>query len=58
MTTSDAIVRFDQPVIEALMIALSMIMRNEFGDGPAKRLLTEEDHPVEALLLIDKTNLS
>ena len=49
MTTSDAIVRFDQPVIEALMIALSMIMRNEFGDGPAKRLLTEEDHPVEGI---------
>ena len=48
MTTSDAIVPFDQPVIEALMIALSMIMRNVFADRSAKRFLTEEDHPVEA----------
>ena len=41
LTTSDAIVRFNQPVIEALMIALSMIMRNEFADRSAKRLLAE-----------------
>ena len=49
MTTSDAIVRFDQPVTEALMVELFMIMKNELGDGAAQRLLTEEDHPIQAL---------
>ncbi len=47
--TAHALVRFDQRVLQPLMISLSMIMRSEFGDGPAKRLLTEEDHPIQAL---------
>ena len=51
MTSSDAIVRFDQPGSEALMVALSVIMKNELGDGAAQRLLTEEDHPIQALAL-------
>ena len=48
MTTSDAIVRFDQPVVEALMIALSVIVRNEFADRSAQGLLAEEDRPIQA----------
>lgn len=47
--TAHALVRFDQRVQKPLMISLSGIMRNEFGDGPAKRLLTEEGHPIQAL---------
>jgi len=30
-------------------------MKNELGDGPAQRLLTEEDHPIQALAL-DRQN--
>ena len=31
---SGVLLGLDQPVVEPLMIALSMIMMNEFGDGP------------------------
>ncbi len=37
------------------MAALSVIMKNELGDGAAQRLLTEEDHPIQALAL-DRRN--
>jgi len=37
------------------MVALSMIMTDELGDGPAQRLLTEEVHPIQALAL-DRQN--
>jgi hypothetical protein len=34
----------DQGVVKALVIALAMIVRNEFGNGP-KVALTEQHHP-------------
>ena len=43
--------RIDQTVVETLMIALLVIMRYEFGDRPAERLLTKEDDSVQAFLL-------
>ena len=51
MGTADAFFRFEQRVPEPLMVALSMIMMDELSDGPAQRLLTEEDHPTQALAL-------
>ena len=51
MGTADAFVCFEQRVPELLMVALSMIMMDEFGDGPAQRLLTEEDLPSQVLAL-------
>lgn len=38
-----------EPVFEALMVALSLIMRHELGDCVLKRGLPEEDHSVQAL---------
>ncbi len=37
------------------MVALSVIMMDELSDGTAQRLLTEEDHPLQALAL-DRQN--
>ena len=49
--TADAFFRFEQRVPEPLMVALSVIMMDELSDGTAQRLLTEEDHPLQALAL-------
>src|SRR5262249_11097717 len=38
-------------VLQALVIAIAMIMLDELGDRPAEMALTERNHPVEALLL-------
>ena len=51
MRTADAFFRFEQRVPEPLMVALSVIMMDELSDGTAQRLLTEEDHPLQALAL-------
>ena len=51
METADAFFRFDLRVPEPLMVALSMTMMDELGDGPAQRLLTEENHAIQALAL-------
>ena len=53
--TADAFFRFEQRVPEPLMVALSVIMTDELSDGTAQRLLTEEDHPLQALAL-DRQN--
>ena len=53
--TADAFFRFEQRVPEPLMVALSVIMMDELSDGRAQRLLTEEDHPLQALAL-DRQN--
>ncbi len=37
------------------MVALSVIMMDELSDGTARRLLTEKDHPLQALAL-DRQN--
>ena len=49
--TADAFFRFEQRVLEPSMVALSVIMMDELSDGTAQRLLTEEDHPLQALAL-------
>ena len=49
--TADAFFRFDQRVPEPLTVAFSTIMMDELSDGPAQRLLTEEDRPLQALAL-------
>ena len=36
------------------MVALSMIMMNEFGYGSSQRLLAEENHPVETFAFYRK----
>ena len=51
MRTADAFFRFEQRVPKPLMVALSVIMMDELSDGTAQRLLTEEDHPLQALAL-------
>ena len=53
--TADAFFRFEQRVPKPLMVALSVIMMDELSDGTAQRLLTEEDHPLQALAL-DRQN--
>ena len=52
--TAHVLVRFDQRVFETLMVALSMIMMNEFGYGSSQRLLAEENHPVETFAVYRK----
>jgi hypothetical protein len=37
----------DQPIVEALMITLSMIMDHEFGDSTTQRRLPYENHPIQ-----------
>ncbi len=53
--TADAFFRFEQRVPEPLMVALSVIMMDELSDGTTQRLLTEENHPLQALAL-DRQN--
>ena len=43
--------RFDQLVIQPLMVALSMIVATELFDAISKRPLAEEDHFFEAFFL-------
>jgi hypothetical protein len=38
-----------EPVLEALMIALGVVVRHELADRVSKRVLSEEDHSIEAL---------
>ena len=41
----------DQFVGQALVIVFSMVMHDEFGDGPAEVSLAQRGQPVQALLL-------
>ena len=41
----------DQFVGQALVIVFSMVMHDEFGDGPAEVSLAQRSQPVQALLL-------
>ena len=41
--------RSQESVFEALMIALSVVVRHELRDRVLKGVLTEEDHSVQAL---------
>jgi hypothetical protein len=38
----------DEPVGQALMVALAVIMRHEVGDGCPQRLLSKQDHVLQA----------
>ncbi len=52
--TAHVLVRFDQRVFETLVVALSMIMMNEFGYRSSQRLLAEENHPIETFAFYRK----
>ena len=47
---SNTILRLDQRVVQPLMSSLGMVMLCKLMDGTAKRVLAEEDHPVDALI--------
>jgi hypothetical protein len=40
------------------MIALGVVVRHELADCVLKRRRSEEDHPAQTLLLIERTNRS
>jgi hypothetical protein len=40
----------DQPISQALMIPLGVVMRHEFTHGAPQRRLANEDHAVQALV--------
>ena len=42
--------RFEQPIPESLVIALVMIVTDEFREGPAELALADRYDPTEALL--------
>ena len=44
---SDFLAGLDQPVVQALMVSLAVVTCEILGDCLSKRILTEEDHPVE-----------
>ena len=41
----------DQLVLKALVVALAVIVRDEFGDRSAEMTFAERDEPVETLVL-------
>ncbi len=45
------VTRFDQPIIDPLVIPLPMIMSGVLASGPSQRPFAEEDHPIETLIL-------
>ncbi len=45
-----AVCRFDQPIVDPLMIPLPMIMRGVLASGFPQRPFAEEDHPIETLV--------
>ena len=49
--TSNFIIRFDDLVVEALVIPLSMIMFQKLADSGAKHLLAKEDHSFQRFFL-------
>ena len=44
-------VRTDQCIVQTLVIALAMIMRDELGSRFAYRTLAEQDHPLQTRFL-------
>jgi hypothetical protein len=47
---ADLFTWFDDPVLQALVIAFLVVVDQELADGVSERLLAEEDHAVEQLL--------
>src|SRR5438552_5872402 len=41
--------RLDQPIVQALMVSLAMIMAQVSSDGSAQHILAKENHPVQTL---------
>lgn len=39
----------NEPVFEALMVSLRVVVRHESGDRALKRVLSEEDHSIQSL---------
>ena len=48
---SDTGIRHDEHVADALMVSLTVIMRDEFPDGDPQRLFTEQNHPIQTAFL-------
>ncbi len=46
---AEVVVRLDEPVAEALMVAIAMRMVEALPHGVSQRAFAEEDHPVQAL---------
>jgi hypothetical protein len=43
--------RLDQPVLEALMVTLGVVMPYVFGNGPTQRCVPDNNHPTQAFIL-------
>ena len=37
----------NEAIAQTLMVALQMVMRNEFSNGISQRIFTKQDHPVQ-----------
>jgi hypothetical protein len=48
----------NQGVLETLMVPRAMVVRNELGHRSLEVPFAQQNHPVETLLLIDRTNRS
>jgi hypothetical protein len=51
-------IREDEPIANALMISLTVIMRDEFPNCCAKRVFSEQNHPFQTRLFIVRTKRS
>jgi hypothetical protein len=47
---SDLVAGFNQSILQPLMAALGVVVRKVLAYGVPQRVLTEEDHPVQALV--------
>lgn len=47
--SADLLARLDDPVVQALVVPLAVIVGQEFPRRVAQRVLAEEDHPAETL---------
>ena len=45
------IIGLDQPIVDSLVIPLPVVMSDVLASRLTQRLFTEEDHPVETLVL-------
>jgi hypothetical protein len=48
----------DKPILESLVIPLAVVVIDEFPEGASKVALAGGHHPIEALVLMDRTNRS
>jgi hypothetical protein len=48
IVSSEVLIRDDQTVLKTLVVALEVIVGNEFVDRLPQRTLSEQDHPLQA----------